>query len=420
MKELGKIIEIELKKLSLEERRLFREDSLKTFYELLEKTTQNMSSFENHILESIGQESDDVNIETILVPEDMMYLFEESYSSILKKETEESFLETIESEEKIYKRIFINDSYDKIQELDGKKLKGSINVKGEVYSVNFMLKHDIELIKRLEFLYDVFSLNSVKWKTYNSPYVRKAFVLKVIDFDESIYNSIDGTEEIVIEKEDLKEKWIEDHTLMWNIKETIINGDGLIRPTINRIHYEHTILLEDIKNVYLTPTEHHVYHILKPNNETLKIFTSEAGEILWRILRIGDKDYSKSNQLKYSFFTNKSDLSFVNKLKLDRNIRIRSEGELKRIIYSFSKIREYFKFCGVEISQSKEGVFPLYEVNSFIVDEFSLKGKLTYLKLSFEFLKIDIYTMDLLSFLISEIQLYFPEYKCVGVKHERT
>ena len=420
MKELGEIIEIELKNLSLEERRIFREDSLKTFYELLEKTKQNMNSFENHILESIGKDSDDVNIETFLVPEDTMYLFEESYSSILKKETEESFLDIIETEEKIYKRIFITDSYDKIQKLDGKKLKGSINVKGETYSVDFVLKHDTELIKKFELMYDVFSLNSIKWKTYNSPYARKAFILKVVDFDENIYNLIDGTEQIIIEKEELKEKWIEDHTLIWNIKETTINGDGLIRPTTNRIHYEHTILLENIKSVYLTPTEHHVYHILKPNNETLKILTSEAGEILWRILRIEDKDYGESNQLKYSFFTNKSNLSFVNKLKLDRNIRIRSEGELKRIIYSFTKIREYFRFCGVEISQSKEGVFPLYELNSFIVDEFSLKGKLTYLKLSFEFLKVDIYTVDLLSFLISEIQLYFPEYKCVGVKYERS
>ena len=152
MKELGEIIEIELKNLSLEERRIFREDSLKTFYELLEKTKQNMNSFENHILESIGKDSDDVNIETFLVPEDTMYLFEESYSSILKKETEESFLDIIETEEKIYKRIFITDSYDKIQKLDGKKLKGSINVKGETYSVDFVLKHDTELIKKFELM----------------------------------------------------------------------------------------------------------------------------------------------------------------------------------------------------------------------------------------------------------------------------
>ncbi len=417
MDEFQKIIELELKKMSKEEREIFRRDSLRGLYELISKTKASMESFDKTILKSIDEKVNEVNLKTILVREEKQYLYEEGYSEIIVN-NEKSLVEVLETEDKILKRVFIDDSFIELEKINGRRMKAYLLVKSTKHLIECQLEYDDSIIKRLEFLHEVFSLNNIKWKSYNVPYARKFFRVKAISFNKEILTQLDGTETLEIDAEDLSGKWLENHVLMWNIKETKVNGDGLVKPTQNRIHYEHTILLENIENVYLVPTDHHIYYISKPDTETLKVITSEAGEILWNLIIIKPSEGIDLSQTKHRYFSNQRDLNFVNKLKMEREVRIRNIGELKRIVHSFPKIREYFRFIGAEVKEEIKEELPLYKLNSFIVDEFSLKGKLTYLELTFDFLKEDIYTLDMLSFLISEIQLYFPEYKCVGVRNE--
>ena len=49
-------------------------------------------------------------------------------------------------------------------------------------------------------------------------------------------------------------------------------------------------------------------------------------------------------------------------------------------------------------------------MNDFINDEFKMKGKQNYLNFYIKIKKYDIYTIDVVSFVLSEIQHYFPEY----------
>ena len=49
-------------------------------------------------------------------------------------------------------------------------------------------------------------------------------------------------------------------------------------------------------------------------------------------------------------------------------------------------------------------------MNDFINDEFKMKGKENYLNFYIKIKKYDIYTIDVVSFVLSEIQYYFPEY----------
>ncbi|MEN9438711.1 MAG: hypothetical protein RL613_173, partial [Fusobacteriota bacterium] len=51
-----------------------------------------------------------------------------------------------------------------------------------------------------------------------------------------------------------------------------------------------------------------------------------------------------------------------------------------------------------------------YNMNDFINDEFKMKGKQNYLNFYIKIKKYDIYTIDVVSFVLSEIQYYFPEY----------
>lgn len=86
---------------------------------------------------------------------------------------------------------------------------------------------------------------------------------------------------------------------------------------------------------------------------------------------------------------------------------------------SYKDVKRYFKFLDVIISENNIEHEETYEINEFIIDEFKLKGRNTRMYFLFEPLIKDSFTDDILSFIISDMQLYFPEYECRGVLNER-
>lgn len=108
------------------------------------------------------------------------------------------------------------------------------------------------------------------------------------------------------------------------------------------------------------------------------------------------------------------ELHFINKLKLEKDLRIRTMTELERILNSFSIFKKYFIFITAIVENEEKDNIIGYDVNPFILDEFRLKGYQKNLKIKLKALQNDEFTVDILSFIVSEIQLYFPEYKCIG------
>ena len=121
----------------------------------------------------------------------------------------------------------------------------------------------------------------------------------------------------------------------------------------------------------------------------------------------------KKNYDKEKLFlahNNKKDI-FVNSLREKTAIRIRSESEIERIINSFEFVSEYLEYTNYSISEEineNSGIY--YDMNDFVIDEFKIKGRKNFLNIYIKVKKYNIYTLDILSFIISEIQYYFSEY----------
>lgn len=128
------------------------------------------------------------------------------------------------------------------------------------------------------------------------------------------------------------------------------------------------------------------------------------------------KNYSK---LEYPYFDNKMNDHFINQLKMENDIRLRNKNEIRRILNSYKDVKKYFKFLDVIISDEEIKCEDTYEINEFIVDEFKLKGRNSKMYFIFTPLIKDSFTEDILSFIVSDMQLYFPEYECIGVYNER-
>lgn len=418
MERLKKIIENELKRLDINERDLLRKTALSTIENLINIVEKRMNNFEKTILDTAIQKYEDISVGSLMVPKSELYLYEVDYTPILKSDLEEIDLKKLLSEdrkEKIFKRVFIKLDLEELKKLEGKIVTGKVYCNGKEYSLKFKLQLATEYLERMKLLYDIFCLNGIKWRTYNIPYIRKMFKLILIEYDVELESELKGDEEVIIDKGELKPYWVEEHIIIWNIKEEITSSDGVIKPTVNRVHYEHTVMFENVKRVYLSPqAEGEIYTVEKKSDNSIKIVTDESRPVkwhFWNILALENKDYSR---LEFAFFDNRVDNNFLNQIKLENDIRLRNKGEIYRVINSYRDVRRYLKLENIIVTSEKKETLNLYEINDFIVDEFKLKGKKTYIYFEFTPLIQDEFTKDILSFIISELQLYFPEYECKG------
>ncbi|MCI6033702.1 hypothetical protein [Fusobacterium varium] len=420
MEHIKKIIENELKNLEVDDRILFRKTSLKTFEYLVNNLEKRMEDFEAKILDSTISQEDNMNIVTMIVPKDDFYLYEERFSPVLPSdEIDKKLLEILDTEEKIYKKIVLNADRDKFLGLEEIEINGTAHIEEKEYSFTFKLEKDNEYMEKVKEIYEVFGLNGMKWKTLNVPYFNKIFKLKIKDYDREILEvlkKVDKNIEIVIEKNELERYWMEDYILVWNILRMSIMGNGEIQPTKDRIHYEHTLFFNDIRNIYLCPDKDIYIYYIQRIGTGFRIVTDENREMKWEFIKISDVDEKVcEKKLGLPVFSNRMNLSFINKIKMENDIRLRNLGEIKRIVNSFTDVTSRIELINVEVTDHEKKYVATIDLNPFMIDEFKLKGENSNIYLYFRELKRDVYIKEIMDFIISELQIYFPEYRCRGV-----
>ena len=414
-----KIINESLKELEKEERALFRESSLETF-DMLEKNIKNrMNNFEAKILSSGKKKEKYSTVVSILVPRDDYYLYEMKFSPMLEEDAEEINSKFFKSEEEFFlKKILLDIGTEEIDKYDKMIFNGTLMV-GEIrIDVLFKLEQDIEYKEKLKELYDVFCLNNVGWRTCNIPYINKVFKVVLTEYPEALKNMVFSEQEeikVEIEIKELEKKIIKNHIILWNIKKNVLVGAGDIHPTKNRIHSEHYMTFDDVQSMYLCPEEQcHIYNV-EERSDTVVIITDSSKKIKWRFLKIHEIDTITLSSLKYPVFENKMNENFLNKLRKESWSRLRNIGEVKRLVYSFESVVERLELEKIELDLKFSEKILTMELNGFIEDEFSLKGRKNNMILYFKLKKPDIYSYDILNFILSELQLYFAEYNCIGI-----
>lgn len=420
MEHIKKIIENELKNLEVDDRILFRKTSLKTFEYLVNNLEKRMEDFEAKILDTTISQEDNMNIVTMIVPKDDFYLYEERFSPVLPSdEIDKKLLEILDTEEKIYKKIVLNADRDKFLGLEEIEINGTAHIEEKEYSFTFKLEKDNEYMEKVKEIYEVFGLNGMKWKTLNVPYFNKIFKLKIKDYDREILEvlkKVDKNIEIVIEKNELERYWMEDYILVWNILRMSMMGNGEIQPTKDRIHYEHTLFFNDIRNIYLCPDKDIYIYYIQRIGTGFRIVTDENREMKWEFIKISDVDEKVcEKKLGLPVFSNRMNLSFINKIKMENDIRLRNLGEIKRIVNSFTDVTSRIELINVEVTDHEKKYVATIDLNPFMIDEFKLKGENSNIYLYFRELKRDVYIKEIMDFIISELQIYFPEYRCRGV-----
>ena len=356
----------------------------------------------------------------MIVPKNDFYLYEENFSPIILSDViERPLIEILNSEDKVYKKIILDIDRENIETISNLTFDGVGKLNGIEYTFTFKLEKDDSYNRKIKEIYDVFGLNGLKWRTLNTPYLYKAFKVIIVEFKEELLEELKKTDEVLnidIDKKGFEKNWVEDYLILWNVIHINMLGNGEINPTKDRIHYEHTLFFNNNNNVYLCPDkEIYIYYIQRILNG-FRIITDENREMKWEFIKIAEADekvYEK--KLNYPVFSNRINPSFINKIKMENDIRLRNLGEIKRIVNSFDDITKRMELVRVEITDEEKRYISTNDSNPFVIDEFKLKGKNSNMYFYFKIIKKDFYIKEILDFIISELQLYFPEYDCKGV-----
>lgn len=303
--------------------------------------------------------------------------------------------------------VFMKCSYEKIKILlsDNKKYEGEIITSKGKHKIKIKLVPNKKYIEKEKKLYDIFQNNGLKWKTINNPYANKFFDVVITEAED-----MDEDEEILtidFNLEEFEEYKKLDTVLLWNIESLSVKAEGFPVPAKDKINFQHEISIDKLgeKNGFLIVDDEEIVKYIIHKKDNINAVASKEKISKWKLLRILKPEEN-------AYISNKRSESFINKYAEKHQIVPRTRGEINKIINSL-EVSRLFKLINIEVKEKGLGL--TYDMNSFIEDEIRLGARKQILSITFKTEnKEDFIVYDLLSFLISEVQRYFPEYSCEG------
>lgn len=296
-----------------------------------------------------------------------------------------------------------------------KKYKGKIITDKRVYDTTFSLTQNRSYFKKIEELYEVFLKNNIPWKTINNPYISKFGDVVITE----VFPDIDPEEEIkeiTVDFEEFSKYVYYDMVPLWNIEKVQLKSVGFPTPCEDKINFEHNISLREsgVEHGYLSDYGEMDINRIVRREEELVITSTEEKSQTWNLLKIVTPKKDKTERYEYDLVSNSKRQSFVESFSNQTQQHIKTRAELMRIINSF-EIGDFLHFEKIEIKEKFDHIEETYDVNFFIIDEIRDIDYKKIMVLYFKEVKKDYFiTRDILSFIISEIQMFYPEYKCEG------
>ena len=423
MSDMEEMIKKEISQIgNLNERVVFKDIVEQIFLSLYETNQEMYSTLEHRIMDDLAFDINRYRICTGIVEKEFLDRSHHLLSPMIENDLKEKSYDAVLIEDQLQeegsffvKTLFMECDFIQIQKLLQKeKIGGWIRTKNESYPAEFMLKRNEVYLGEIAHLYEVFVSNGVTWQTVNAPYLYK-FV--DVYLTSNIYKLPAG-EEIVDIVPDLEEfgEWAHDNFIpLWNIRKLTLDSVGFPVPCEDHKSFEHVISIREYGNehVYLIDDSEHIVSVRQSENRLL-VMGNEPDGIKWQVYMIRSGQNRRFDRFTYPIMTNQRKDEFVERFFKRQGMNVKTEAELRRFISGFG-LEEYVEFSGYELTDHKKEVPETYSMNSFILDEIRDNEYRKCLLLKFKRKgKNDFLLRDIMSFLVSEVQMLYPEYLCEG------
>jgi hypothetical protein len=291
---------------------------------------------------------------------------------------------------------------------------GCVRTNKNVHEVKGLIRQCRKYINAIEQLYRVFQHNGVEWTTVNCPYA-----YKYVDIVLSSALPLADGEKIIEISMDLGEyeKYKVINTVpLWNIKPIEASDKSFPMPAKDRINYDHIVSLDEfgVQNGYLAGLDNKDYIYCKRLEHDLVIISSNSLQHDWNLLQVENISNARRKNYLYELMSNKRELGFIGRYSSVKSMVVRTKGEIARLLESYDLSRELI-FQNVEIRESYSKEEETFNLNDFIDDNIRIDASKKIMLIFFKMTgRVNFLTQDKMSFLVSEMQVLFPEYKCVG------
>lgn len=287
------------------------------------------------------------------------------------------------------------------------------------HAITVRLKSSTAYISKVEELYRIFCKNSLPWKSINAPYVFKFVDCILVGSDGDTWDKQHVVKELSIHLEEFESYKRTNMIPLWNIQKLDMKTGGFPVPASDRINYEHVLPLRKTgsEHGYLVDgDESHIRYIKRSEDEITIVSPLEKSDS-WTVLKIAGYVETRIGRMDFPLFTNAKREGFAGKYARQEGRSVRSKGEIARMVHAY-QAAEGLELEDVIVVAPGPALGITYSLNGFVSDHVRVEADKHRMILRFSKHGIQpeqaIFLDDLLSFLVSEIQLAFPEYRCEG------
>ena len=405
----------------LSERKLFKDVVEKMLIELYHYTKEEYAALESRVFGELQSVQSDYAIYIGLTDRVHYDATDPFLHPIMFSDTEKRIHSVEELQESLRTNksyplysVFLEADYQTIQKFSapGHIFHGTVITEHGQYRAKCMVQLDTTYMRQVEHLYHIFTSNYLPWSTVCAAYLHKFFQANLITVED--IDPKETIQEIRVDFEEYSSYVRYDCFPLWNLALVSEKTSTYPEPCIDRTNYNHRIFahrLNQDRQYLVANTDVEITNVQRLEGDLI-ITCPEDNPHQWMLYRV-DRP-SKQSHTSYPVLSNLSRESFAGNLS-DRYRRgIKTKAEISRILAAYG-YEEYVVFQNVALEPSADAQCQTYPMDNFILDELRSGKADMAMTLTFSSRQPNHFlTMDIMSFLVSQVQGLFPEYICQG------
>ena len=278
-------------------------------------------------------------------------------------------------------------------------------------AADFILRPNEKYRQQIADLYPVSRINQLPWRSVNCPYLYKLFDVYVVNIDQ--WDDEQQISKVTVEFEEYAEKVRYKVVPLWNAVSVNIMANSYPQPALERGYYEHCLFKSQFRQdcQYLLRHTDWVLRGVRWLDEDLYILCDGEEPTDWEFYEF----HSVPENARYSYplMSNAQYDTFSLNMMEHYGQRIKTKTDLIRCLKSYP--------CAEPLEFVEAKIFPnggkqeTYSMESFMEYEFRSGNWDRAMEISFRPRDAEFYmNRDIMSFLMTELQHFFPEYECMG------
>ena len=418
------LIQDRLNKISdLNERRLLKNILYDVYENIVEYNLEMYEKLERRIYDEIDDPLDDYYIYCSLDIHENINPISDFLHPMIPSDMDEVIFDMNEIDEKLRQgeeivltSIFMRCQSTVLNEIlkENKIYNGYVKTNKDIHETSFYLRRCEKYIKEIEKLYRLFQANGIAWNTVNCPYAYK-FVDIVLNSRLELRKEEKITE-VTIDLAEYEKYKVINAIPLWNIENIMSDDKSFPMPAEDGINYDHVVSLAKlgVQNGYLVGPDNSEYMYGKRLNDSLIIVSPVSEQHKWNLISIKNISNLRGKEFNFEIISNRRYLGFIGRYSSTRGMAIRTKGEIAKLLKAYELSKDLL-FQDVEVRDRYDKEAATIDYNFFLDDNTRVDSNKRVMILKFRALDRDNYLVyDKMSFLVSEIQILYPEYRCVG------